>query len=173
MHPLFPSVTDTPQVEAVIRWCVAARVKRSAAVRWLLNVLSHTQDGRVRNQAALAVGDLRVQAAVPVLVGLLSAEATARNRGSLLYALQDLDYRDHLVSLADQFGSEVYEVLEMALQLFEQLPRQLKRRQTSPALARLAHWAQAVTHPERAPYPRQALLLLQAVASASAASGLR
>jgi HEAT repeats len=166
--PPLPPVPDTPRVTAAIRWCVAAQVKRPAAVRWLLGVLAHTEDARVRNQAALALSDLGVQAAVPILVGLLSAEVTARSRGSLLYALQELDYRDHLAALAEQFGSEVYEVLEMALQLFEQLPRRVSQRQMRPALERLAHWAQTVTDPDRAPYPRQALRLLQAVATASA-----
>ena len=166
MHSPLPAVTDTPRVEATIRWCVAARVQRPAARRWLLEVLARTLDARVRNQAALALGDLREQAAVPVLVGLLTAEATAGSRGSLLFALRELDYRDHLAALADQFGSEVYEVLELALQLFEQLPRRLRRQQTRPALARLVHWAQAVTNPDRAPYARQALYLLQATTPA-------
>jgi hypothetical protein len=110
-----------------------------------------------------------VQAAVPVLVGLLSAEARAQSRGSLLYALQELDYRNHLAALADHFGSDVFEVLELALQLFEQLPRRLQPRQTSLALERLALWMEVVTDPDRAPYARQAQRLLQAVAHASAA----
>ena len=122
----------------------------------------------MRNQAALALADLRMQAAVPVLVDLLSAEATARSRGSLLYALQALDYRDHLAALVNHFGSDVFEVLEMTLCLFERLPPRLRPRQTRPALQRLAHWEQAVTHSDRAPYVRQALRLVQAVAHASA-----
>jgi hypothetical protein len=170
LRPLLPSVTDTSQVLSTIQWCVGAHVRRPATRHWLLDVLARTNDARVRNQAALALADLRVQAAVPVLVDLLSAEATVRSRGSLLYALQDLDYRDHLAVLADQFGSDVFEVLELTLQLFEQLPRRLRPRQTGPTLQRLAYWVQAITHPDRAPYVQQALRLVQAVAHSSAAS---
>jgi hypothetical protein len=170
LRPLLPPITDTARVLATIQWCVGAHVQRPATLYWLLDVLVRTTDALVRNQAALALADLRVQAAVPVLVDLLSAEATGRNRGSLLYALQELDYRDHLAVLADQFGSDVFEVLELTLQLFEHLPRRLRPRQTGPTLQRLAYWVEAVTHPDRTPYVQQALRLVQAVAHNSPAS---
>jgi hypothetical protein len=53
----------------------------------MVDALACTDDARVRN-------DPRLQTAVPVLVDLLVAEATAR--GALLNAPRALDYRDHV-----------------------------------------------------------------------------
>jgi HEAT repeat protein len=161
--PAFPSasaVNETPHVPATIRRYVSTNVKSKAAIRWLLHVVAHTTDRPIRNQAALALGDLHVQAAVPVIVQLLSTDATSPHRGSLLFVLSSLDYRNHLGALASQLGSQEAEVLELVLHLVEQLPRRLKARQTKEAIRQLE---QMVTTPSNTPYVQQALRLLKDV----------
>jgi hypothetical protein len=160
-------LTDTAQVLRGIRRCVKTNVKRKAAIKWLLDLLAQTEDSQIRNQAALALGDLRIQAAVPVIINLLCIEATRHNRGSLLYALQSLNYQGFLVEIACQLASDEYEVLEMALQLLEQLPPQLKARQTCAAISLLQQLAEAASGTHRANYVNQGLRLLQAFARPS------
>jgi hypothetical protein len=161
--PRFPSastVDETSHVLATIRRYVSANVKSKAAIHWLLRVVAQTTDRHVRNQAALALADLHIHAAVPVIVHLLSTDATAPHRGSLFFALLSLDYRNYLGALAPHFGSEEEEVLELVLQLVEQLPRRLKARQTREAIRQLE---QVVPTPGNTPYVKQALLLLKGV----------
>jgi HEAT repeat protein len=154
------TVEETPQVLAKIRRYAGANVRKKAAIHWLLGQLAQTSDGHVRNQAALALGALRIQEAVPVIVHLLSADATVNNRGSLLFALLSLNYRAYLSAIAPHLGSEGYEVMEMALQLLEQLPRRLKPRQTREAIRLLE---QVVLTPLNTPYVQQGLQLLKEV----------
>lgn len=161
-----PALSEKSQVLAAISWCEGAKVKRKTALNWLLSVVANTPDTKVRNRAALALGKLQVHAAVPIIIGLLSADKTASNRGSLLYALQSLNYLDYLDDIAAQLGSEVYEVREMALQLVEQLPRRLKVRQTQNAIKRLEQLALEPTNTVRDKYVSHGLLLLkQSIAS--------
>jgi hypothetical protein len=161
--PQFPSasaVDETPHVLATIRHYVSANVKSKAAIHWLLWVVAQTNDRHVHKQAALALGDLHVHAAVPIIVHLLATDATAPEQGSLLFALLSLDYRNYLGALAPHFGSEEEEVVELVLQLVEQLPRRLKARQTGEAIRQLE---QLVPTPRNTPYVQQALLLLKEV----------
>jgi HEAT repeat protein len=158
--PSASAVDETPPVLATIRRYVSTNVKSKVAIHWLLRVVAHTTDRHIRNQAALALGDPHVQAAVPVLVHLLSTDATAPDRGSLLFALLSLNYRNHLGALASHLGSQEAEVLELVLHLVEQLPRRLKARQTKEAIRQLE---QLVTTPSNTPYAQQALRLLKDV----------
>ncbi|RZK28587.1 MAG: hypothetical protein EOO63_10935 [Hymenobacter sp.] len=158
--PSSSALNDKQQVLAEIRWCVSANVKSKATIRWLLTILVQTTDGHIRNQAALALGDLRIQEAVPVIIHLLATEATATNRGSLLFALLSLNYCAHLNAIASQLGSNVYEVLEMTIQLLEQLPRRLKARQTREAIRQLE---QLATNAVNTRYVTQGLRLLKEV----------
>ena len=156
-----PALREKSQVLAAIRWCEQVKVKRKPALEWLLSVVAHTPDAEVRNRAALALGKLRVQAAVPIIIGLLSTEKTTSDRGSLLYALQSLNYLDYLDDIAAQLDSGVYEVMEMALQLLEQLPRRLTVRQTQKAMKRLEQLALEETNTVRDNYVSHGLLLLK------------
>lgn len=171
MRSRFPSesiaLTEKSQVLLEISRCVGVRVKRKASIQWLLNVLVQTDDAQIRNNAALALGDLRVQAAVPIIVRLLSIEATANNRGSLLYALQFLNYQNHLNEIACQLNSNVYEVVEMALHLLEQLPPRLKESRTRSAISQLKHLLIFSSGTVHADYVNEGLKLLQAATRSS------
>lgn len=158
--PSFSAGVETLHLLATIRQFVSLNVRSKAAIHWLLTLLAQTRDGHVRNQAALALGDLQIQEAVPLIVRLLSADETTTNRGSLLFALLSLDYREYVSAIAPHLGSDVYEVMEMALQLLEQLPRRLKARQTREAIRQLE---QVVPTLLNTPYVKQGLRLLKEV----------
>ena len=155
------ALTEKSQVLLEISRCVRVNVKRKASIQWLLKVLAQTDDAQIRNDAALALGDLRVQTAAPIIARLLSDEAPANNRGSLLYALQFLDYQNYLDEIAFQLRSDVYEVMEMALQLLEQLPPRLKESQTRSAISQLKHILIVSSSTVHANYVNQGLKLLQ------------
>ncbi len=153
------ALSETPQVLAEINRCVRVNVRSKVAIQWLLGVLAHTTATQIRNKAALALGDLRIQEAVPVIVRLLSAEATVNNRGSLLFALLSLDYCDYLSAIAPFLNSSEYELVEYALQLLEQLPQRLKARQTRDAIE---HLKQAAVGSKNTEYLNQGIILLKA-----------
>jgi HEAT repeat protein len=138
---------------------VGANVKSKATIQWLLGLLDSTDDTQIRNQAAYALADLRVEAAVPILVRLLSSEVAANHRGPLLFALLPLNYHNYLGAIAPYLDSEEYELVEYALQLLEQLPPRLKARQTRDAIKRLEQLAVSSANTE---YVNQGIFLLKA-----------
>src|SRR5437764_722620 len=57
----------------------------------LFKILKETKSPRVRNAAALALADMKMKNAKPQLVEILWRKDTKGNRGTLLYALEELN----------------------------------------------------------------------------------
>ncbi|MDO3413300.1 HEAT repeat domain-containing protein [Saccharibacillus sp. CPCC 101409] len=90
----------------------------------LLKELAETDDPRLRNEIALAVSDLREEKAVDVIVDLVQQRKTLGNRGTLLYALEPLDYARHRNVLLDQVIGGNYETSTQAYTLLEKIAAQ-------------------------------------------------
>ncbi|MFC4775900.1 HEAT repeat domain-containing protein [Paenibacillus sp. GCM10023252] len=88
---------------------------------YLLELLVTTDNHLVRNQVAIALSDLRCQEAVKPIVNLLKSPNTLGYRGTLLYALEPLDYTDQIGLLLDFIITGNFEVSRTAFLLLEQV----------------------------------------------------
>ena len=84
----------------------------------LIPVLRST-DARVRNWAAHVLREIGDDRAVEPLVNAINVPENCNNRGSLVYALQTLDCRNHFQFLFDLAIEGNYEVRCMVLMIFE------------------------------------------------------
>jgi hypothetical protein len=89
------------------------------AVPILIELLNGTQDGLVRNAAALGLRELRDNRAVPYLLEQLKAPDTIGNRGTLMYALETLDATEALVDIVKIMCADNYEVIAMGIRVIE------------------------------------------------------
>src|SRR5579864_6116781 len=60
-------------------------------LRRIIEIANTTTSPRVRNAAAIAMADLHIEGAEEVLIGLLRRPDTKTHRGTLLYALSEIN----------------------------------------------------------------------------------
>jgi HEAT repeat protein len=89
------------------------------AVPILIELLSSTKDGLVRNAAAVGLRELQDNRAVPYLLEQLNADHTRGNRGTLMYALEKLDAPDALVNIVQIMCADDYETIAMGIRVIE------------------------------------------------------
>lgn len=83
----------------------------------IADIARSTRSPAIRNAAALLLADLRVEGARGILVALLKKPSTKNHRGTLLYALEELNADVPLLLLVDVIANEGYEAKEQALDL--------------------------------------------------------
>lgn len=86
---------------------------------YLIDILKTTYDGVLRNSIALRLSDIQSDFLVDAVTQLVDDPKTLGNRGTLLYALQDLDYSGQLNALLPLLGSSSFEVSREAFNLIE------------------------------------------------------
>jgi nucleoid DNA-binding protein len=99
----------------------------------ILRIIRETNSSRVRNAAAIALADIRAPNATDVLVELLADPKTENSRGTLLYAIEELNGTVPLETLVDIILSGTYESREEALRLLTS-----GRAKSTPAELRMA-----------------------------------
>lgn len=85
----------------------------------LLKHLKATDSKILRNEIALALSDMGSNEAVDSLVEMLMHPITKGSRGTLLYALRELDYIDLISKITDFIGVSSLEVSMEAFLLLE------------------------------------------------------
>lgn len=93
--------------------------KEQKAVHVLLSLLDSTADHDVRNRAAVALNDFKEQKAVELLIKKINDPKLTNNRGTLVRALQGLDYSEHYELLFDLMLHGNYEVCRNAFDLLK------------------------------------------------------
>ncbi len=91
--------------------------EKKECIKSLLELLESTDSGTERNTIALVLSDLRCNDAVPILIELIKKKKTRNNRGTLLYALQPLEYREHLDVIVVNLVHGNFECSRMAYNL--------------------------------------------------------
>nr|WP_154892412.1 HEAT repeat domain-containing protein [Paenibacillus xylanexedens] len=86
----------------------------------LLELMNTTENHLIRNQTAIALSDMKYQDAVNPIIDLLKDPKTLGYRGSLLYALEPLNYSEHVGLLFDFIISGNFEVSRNSFLLLEQ-----------------------------------------------------
>ncbi|QKS44939.1 HEAT repeat domain-containing protein [Paenibacillus cellulosilyticus] len=93
--------------------------KDSSAAPFLIELLTTTEDHLIRNKTAIALSDLGCEEAVEPIFKLLKDPKTLGYRGSLLYALEPLNYLGHEGILFDFIITGNFEVSRHSFQLLE------------------------------------------------------
>jgi hypothetical protein len=83
----------------------------------IADIARSTRSPAIRNAAALLLADLHVEGARGILVALLKRRGTKNHRGTLLYALEELNADVPLLLLVDVIAKDGYEAKEQALDL--------------------------------------------------------
>jgi hypothetical protein len=97
---------------------IAHRGASEAELDYIIELARETRSPVVRNAAALALGDLKVDGADQILIDLVKRPETRGANGTLLYALREMDAYVPLAVLLDLIGDDcTYEALEGALDL--------------------------------------------------------
>ncbi len=91
------------------------------AIPFLLILLKNTGNSSVRDEAALALSDLNVVQAIPVLFELITDPKNINHRGTLLYSLQQFDCRQYMIELSKVLCDGNFETQEMIVQIFEEI----------------------------------------------------
>lgn len=94
--------------------------KEVSAISYLLEQLKITENHLLRNQIAIALSDMSCQEAVEPIINLLKDPKTLGYRGSLLYALEPLNYSEHLRLLFEFIMTGNFEVSRQSFILLEQ-----------------------------------------------------
>lgn len=98
-----------------LRKISSLRTSRRARASIITRVLENTESPRVRNAAALALADMRMRSAKEKLIDVLRKPGTRGSRGTILYALEELDVNVPLSLLIDLILNDSYEACQEAL----------------------------------------------------------
>lgn len=108
----------------------------------IIDILLATHSAVLRNDAALALADLKSASkpdVVKAITKLLSRDSTRNRRGTLLYVLDELNAHVPLGPLVDVIISDRYEAQEEALNLIEKNLANYRAADRSRAVAKLRH----------------------------------
>ncbi|OBY76629.1 hypothetical protein BBG47_26015 [Paenibacillus sp. KS1] len=93
--------------------------KDESCLEVLLKHLTATDSNILRNEIALSLSDIGNNKAVDTLVEMLTHPKTKGSRGTLLYALEELNYIHHIATITDFIGDSSLEVSMEAFLLLE------------------------------------------------------
>ncbi|WP_270170244.1 HEAT repeat domain-containing protein [Paenibacillus sp. SYP-B4298] len=95
--------------------------KDGSYMNTLIMHLKSTENNKLRNDIALALSDLGDRIAVEPLIEVLVHPKTKGSRGTLLYALENLDYRSHIETITGFIGEDTLEASMQSLLLLENI----------------------------------------------------
>lgn len=95
------------------------RNKYKEAIPSLIKHFQSTNNSILRNEIAMALSDIGCAEAVEPIINMIMSKETIKNKGTLLYALESLEYSSHVELLVDLLNDDSFEVSRQALILIE------------------------------------------------------
>ena len=96
---------------------------------FLIELLKSTDDKILRNEIAIALSDIGGDRAVEPLIEVITDPKTLGSRGTLLYALENLNYIVHIEKIIPFIGDSSLEVSAQSFMLLEQMMDKLSASQ--------------------------------------------
>ena len=93
----------------------------------LIECMLETEDCLVRNRIALTLSALGCPKAVSVLIRLVCDPKLSNYNGTLLYALEKLDYKDYIEDLINLLAAESFETRLQSYLLIEKVSSSLSQ----------------------------------------------
>jgi hypothetical protein len=87
----------------------------------LLNFFVVTNNPLIWNHLALIFSDIKFDKAVPAIINKINDRKSSNDKGTLIYSLENLDCKEHFLSLIRFIGEMDYESRLMALGVVEKL----------------------------------------------------
>ncbi|MGF9698671.1 HEAT repeat domain-containing protein [Paenibacillus sp. MABNR03] len=115
--------------EALQRITHIGENKDISKIHFLIKLLETTENNVLRNQTAIALSDLGDERAVEPLIQAIMDPRTVGSRGTLLYALENLDYILHIEHIIPSIGDTSLDVCAQSFMLLEQLKDRLSDEQ--------------------------------------------
>lgn len=88
---------------------------------FLIELLKSTDNAILRNTIAIALSDIGDDRAVEPLIEVITDSKTSGSRGTLLYALENLNYIVHIENIIPFIGDSSLEVSAQSFMLLEQM----------------------------------------------------
>ncbi|QOS80401.1 HEAT repeat domain-containing protein [Paenibacillus sp. JNUCC31] len=95
--------------------------KDTTQFAFLIELLKSTDNTILRNTIAIALMDIGDDRAVEPLIEVITDPKTSGSRGTLLYALENLNYIVHIESIIPFIGDSSLEVSAQSFMLLEQI----------------------------------------------------
>lgn len=121
LHNLHPFITEAEIEEAIPFIEHIGATKNRAYLPVLLKQLEQTESNKLRNVIAIALSDIADNVAVKPLIEMLQHPKTIKSRGTLLYALENLDYRPYIEVITGLLDSPAIEVRFQSFTLLESI----------------------------------------------------
>ncbi|WP_042159387.1 hypothetical protein [Paenibacillus gorillae] len=112
-------ITEGKFEEAMQIIQVVSETKDTSFLKILIKHLRLTENKILRNDIALILSDIGNHAAVEPLIEVLNHPKTKGSRGTLLYALENLDYISHIETITAFIGVDSLEASMQSLLLLE------------------------------------------------------
>ncbi|WP_440110735.1 HEAT repeat domain-containing protein [Paenibacillus sp. QZ-Y1] len=129
IHKLDDIIREGKIEEAIEIIKLIGENKDESYLEVLLEHLKATDNNILRNEIALTLSDIGNEKAVNILIELLIHPNTIGSRGTLLYALENLDYTAHISTIAGFIGASSLEVSMQAFLLLEYIVDELSHNQ--------------------------------------------
>ncbi len=100
-----------------------------SSVEFLIDILVESQNTLVRNEVAIALKDIGDNRAVCPLIEALSNAEMRKSRGTLLYAMEDMQYEAYIEIIVALIGDANLEVRLQSFLLFEKVADKLSEQQ--------------------------------------------
>ncbi|WP_340013896.1 HEAT repeat domain-containing protein [Paenibacillus sp. FSL K6-1318] len=108
-------------MEGAIQQVACIGEKRDTSqLTFLIEILKSTENNVLRNEIAIALSDIGDNRAVEPLLEVITDPKTLGSRGTLLYALEHLDYILHIENIIPFIGDSSLEVSAQSFMLLEQ-----------------------------------------------------
>ncbi|WP_405153428.1 HEAT repeat domain-containing protein [Paenibacillus sp. FSL K6-0108] len=95
--------------------------KDTTQFAFLIDLLKSTDNKILRNEIAIALSDIGDDRAVEPLIEVIIDPKTSGSRGTLLYALENLNYIVHIEDIIPFIGDSSLEVSAQSFMLLEQM----------------------------------------------------
>ncbi|WP_201782173.1 HEAT repeat domain-containing protein [Paenibacillus xylanivorans] len=95
--------------------------KDTTQFAYLIELLKSTDNKILRNEIAIALSDIGDDRAVEPLIEVITDPKTSGSRGTLLYALENLNYIVHIENIIPFIGDSSLEVSAQSFMLLEQM----------------------------------------------------
>jgi HEAT repeat protein len=109
-------------IEGVVKQIAYIGLKKDITqFAYLIELLKSTDNKILRNEIAIALSDIGDDRAVEPLIEVITDPKTSGSRGTLLYALENLNYIVHIENIIPFIGDSSLEVSAQSFMLLEQM----------------------------------------------------
>ena len=130
--------SEREKIEAIFK---LGDTQEKNAIPYLLSMLKDKNNSIfVRNSAAMSLGELSANEAVPIIMEVIKSPEHIHNNGALIFSLQNLDCREHFMYFINLLCIGDFEVRQMSEFIIEKYADQITPAEKIDALGILKRY---------------------------------